>query len=110
MERGYYWLHLTGQEPEVVEIDGDSMYRCGRDVTCRIDGEMVIEFGEPLDVFAITGPITPCMTQQELDIENRWLRRLLRQAAEHTRHPDYEWDVCFEREVYSAIEKANEPS
>ena len=59
MEHGYYWLHLKYQEPEVVEIDGDSMYRCGRDVICHLDGVRWIEFGEQMDVISITGPLLP---------------------------------------------------
>lgn len=59
MEHGYYWIFLEAQEPEVVEIDGDSMYRCGSDVTCHLENDKWIEFGEPLDVISITGPIKP---------------------------------------------------
>lgn len=59
MEHGFYWLHLEDGDPEVVEIDGDSMYRCGSDVTCRLEDGQWIEFGEPMDVISITGPIVP---------------------------------------------------
>lgn len=59
MEHGYYWLHLEGQEPEVVEIDGDSMYRCGSDMTCHLEDGKWIEFGETLEVVALTGAIAP---------------------------------------------------
>lgn len=58
MERGYYWLKLEDGEPEVVEIDGDSMYRCGSDITCHLEGWRWIEYNVPLDIFSITGPIT----------------------------------------------------
>jgi hypothetical protein len=59
MKHGYYWLQLKDQEPEVVEIDGDSMYRCGSDVTCLLEDGRWMEFGEPMDVVLITGPIMP---------------------------------------------------
>ena len=59
MEHGYYWLHMEDQEPEVVEIDGDSMYRCGSDVICLFEGGIWVEYGEALDVVAITGPLVP---------------------------------------------------
>jgi Lar family restriction alleviation protein len=56
---GYYWIVLADEPAEVVEIDGDSMYRCGSDVTCKfVNGEW-IEFGEPMDVVSGIGPITP---------------------------------------------------
>ena len=57
MEHGHYWLQLKDEEPEVVEIDGDAMYRCGSDVTCRFEDAQWIEFGEPMEVVSITGPI-----------------------------------------------------
>ena len=59
MQHGYYWLLMEDREPEVVEIDGDSMYRCGSDLTCKLECEMWIEFGESLDVVEIIGPLTP---------------------------------------------------
>lgn len=59
MQHGYYWLRLENQEQEVVEIDGDSMYRCGSDVTCHLENGYWIEFGEPMDVVSISGPIIP---------------------------------------------------
>lgn len=62
MEHGYYWLHLKNQEPEVVEIDGKSMYRCGSDVECYLEGGKWHEglFTETMDVVSITGPlVTP---------------------------------------------------
>ncbi len=59
MEHRYYWLYLEDQDPEVVEIDGDSMYRCGSDVTCLLEGGRWIEFGEALDVVEIIGPLVP---------------------------------------------------
>lgn len=59
LEHGYYWLHLEDQEPEVVEIDGNSMYRCGSDVTCFLKDGRWFEFGESLDVVAIIGPLVP---------------------------------------------------
>lgn len=59
MTEGYYWLYLEGQEPEVVRIEGTSMYRCGSDVTCLLEGGKWIEFGEALDVVAIIGPLFP---------------------------------------------------
>lgn len=61
MEHGYYWLHLKDQEPEVVEIDGTSMYRCGSDVGCYFeDGEWHEGlFTETMDVVSIIGPLVP---------------------------------------------------
>lgn len=59
MEHGYYWLHLKDQEPEVVEIDGDLMYRCGSDVGCYLEGDRWIQFGDVLDVVKISGPLVP---------------------------------------------------
>lgn len=59
MEHGYYWLILEDAPPEVVEIDGDSMYRCGRDVTCYFEGGIWIEYGEQMDIVSIIGPIEP---------------------------------------------------
>lgn len=59
MEHGYYWLHCEDQDPEVVEIDGDSMYRCGSDVTCLFEDGQWLEFGAPMDVISITGPVMP---------------------------------------------------
>jgi len=59
MEHGYYWLHMEYQATEVVEIDGESMYRCGSDVTCRFEGGQWLEFGTPMDVISITGPLVP---------------------------------------------------
>lgn len=61
MEHGYYWLELKDQEPEVVEIDDYAMYRCGSDVTCFLEGGKWVEFGEPMDVVSIGGPILPPM-------------------------------------------------
>ncbi len=63
MEHGYYWLVLEDAPAEVVEIDGDSMYRCGRDVTCRLEDGKWIEFEEPMDVVSIIGPIQAPNTQ-----------------------------------------------
>jgi hypothetical protein len=59
MEHGYYWLQLDGCDPEVVEIDGDSMYRCGRDIICEFENGSWIELGDAMDVISITGPILP---------------------------------------------------
>ena len=67
MEHGFYWLHLEDGDPEVVEIDGDSMYRCGSDVTCRLEDGQWIEFGEPMDVISITGPIVPPNARAQAD-------------------------------------------
>ncbi len=64
MEHGYYWLHLEDQEPEVVEIDGDSMYRCGSDVICCLEAGRWIQFGEALDVVKISGPLVPSNTSE----------------------------------------------
>ena len=65
MEDGYYWLQLEGGKLEVVEIiNGDVMYRCGSDVGCFLEGNRWIEFGEPLDVVSIIGPISPPSTIQ----------------------------------------------
>ena len=71
MERGYYWLQLKNQDPEVVEIDGNWMYRCGSDVGCYFDDGKWYEgagtlhhltddqrlLEEPMDVVFISGPI-----------------------------------------------------
>lgn len=61
MEHGYYWLHLQNQEPEVVEIDNDSMYRCGSDVECHFEDGKWHEglFTETMDVVSIVGPLVP---------------------------------------------------
>lgn len=57
MEPGFYWLHLQDEDPEVVEIIDNSMYRCGSDVTCFFEDGQWIELFEPMDVVSISGPI-----------------------------------------------------
>ena len=61
MEPGYYWLKLEEHEPEVVEIDGASMSRCGSDIVCYLKDGKWHEglFSEPMDVISIIGPIIP---------------------------------------------------
>ena len=44
---------------------------------------------------------------RELEQEIERLRKLLRDAAEHTRHTDYEGNIEFEREVWAALEAPN---
>lgn len=59
MATGYYWLHQSGEEPEVVLIEGRKMYRAGSDVTCVfVDGKWS-EFGTHIDIVSLTGPLTP---------------------------------------------------
>jgi hypothetical protein len=67
MEHGFYWLHMEDEEPEVVEIYddgiyGDEMYRCGSDVVCRFKDGQWLEFGAPMNVISITGPLVPPTT------------------------------------------------
>lgn len=58
---GYYWMRLEGQKPEVVEIIGDTMYRCGSAIGCYLDenGKWYEGFfmKKPLNVVYIIGPV-----------------------------------------------------
>ena len=39
----------------------------------------------------------------EMRSQNDTLRRLLAEAASMTRHPDYDWPLCLQREVDEAL-------
>ena len=54
---GYYWV-LSDARWEVVQISGHDMYRTGSDVSVELGADGVWrEWGEPLDVARIIGPI-----------------------------------------------------
>lgn len=59
LPNGYYWLFLEGEKPEVIQIYGDWLLRCGSDVVCKLEGCRWLEFGDPLDIVAIIGPLEP---------------------------------------------------
>jgi hypothetical protein len=44
------------------------------------------------------------MARQDVIAERDRLRALLEMAAEYTRHPDYDWDIGFARDVAAALE------
>lgn len=59
LEDGFYWIFFQDDDPEVIEIIGGDMYRCGSDVSCLFKDGQWREFDEPMDILSIVGPLIP---------------------------------------------------
>jgi len=70
MEDGYYWLFMKDAEPEVVELSDGALYRCGSDVTCFHNGNDWEEFGDPMGVVALVGPLKAPPLPEDASAEN----------------------------------------
>lgn len=56
--RNFYWVRFGGLAPEVVEIDGDSLYRVGKEIVCRKINDVWHEGDKPLTLDFISEPLT----------------------------------------------------
>jgi len=55
--------------------------------------------------FDVVSPVEAAVQIRSLTQDRNRLVELLRDASDHPRHPDYDWDIDFAREVDQVIDE-----